>query len=294
MKPVDLLYRTAVYVIRMYGGVGGEEPRGFPLSRLEVQIEMANPTPTSNIEWGNVAQWVGALATLCAVTVALFKEKLLRRWRRAKLSARILLEPPDSFKEIWKYKVLSPDGAPQAKQTNRYVFRLWVANKGSFDRAENVQVFANSLEKLSADSKTYIPITEFLPMNLVWSHTDGRTFLEAISANGMGKHCDLGHILNPVAYHDINDMEKPKVLSGKAVFMLDVEFKHFNKSYLLEPGTYRLHIFIVGQNALPESKIVEISFAGDWYEDQNKMFCDGVRINILNLNPAIRSKIETK
>jgi len=243
---------------------------------------MANPTPTSNIDWGNVAQWVGAFATLCAVIVALFKEKLLRRWHRAKLSVRILLEPPDSFKEIWRYKVISPDGSTQANQTNRYIFRLWVTNKGSFDRAENVQVFANSLEKLSADSKTYISVTEFLPMNLVWSHTDGRTFLEAISANGMGRHCDLGHILNPVAYQDINEMEKPKVLSGKAVFMLDVEFKHFNKSYLLEPGTYRLHIIIVGQNASPESKIVEISFTGDWYEDQNKMFCDGVRINILN------------
>jgi hypothetical protein len=98
----------------------------------------------------------------------------------------------------------------------------------------------------------------------------------------MGKHCDLGHILNPDAYQSINDMEKPKVLTGKAVFMLEVEFKHFNKTYLLEPGTYRLHIIIVGQNALPESKIVEISFTGDWYEDQDKMFRDGVRINILN------------
>ena len=35
MRLVDLLYRTAVYVIRMYGGVGGEEPRGFPLSRFD-------------------------------------------------------------------------------------------------------------------------------------------------------------------------------------------------------------------------------------------------------------------
>ena len=34
MLLVDLLYRTGAYVIRMYGGVGGEEPRGFPLSRL--------------------------------------------------------------------------------------------------------------------------------------------------------------------------------------------------------------------------------------------------------------------
>jgi len=34
MRLVDLLHRTAVYVVRMYGGVGGEEPRGSPLSRL--------------------------------------------------------------------------------------------------------------------------------------------------------------------------------------------------------------------------------------------------------------------
>jgi hypothetical protein len=92
----------------------------------------------------------------------------------------------------------------------------------------------------------------------------------------------MGHILNPDAYQYINDTEKPKAITRKAVFMLDVEFKHFNKSYILEPGTYKLHIIIVGQNALPESKIVEISFTGNWYEDQEKMFRDGVRLNILN------------
>ena len=40
MRLVDLLYRTAVYVIRMYGGVGGEEPRGFPLSRLATWVKI--------------------------------------------------------------------------------------------------------------------------------------------------------------------------------------------------------------------------------------------------------------
>jgi hypothetical protein len=149
---------------------------------------MANPTlPTCTIDWGNVAQWFGALATFCAVMVALFKEKVLHKWHRAKLAVRILLAPPDSFKEIWKYKVVFSLGTTQEKETNRYVFRLWVTNQGSFNRAENVQVFAQSLERLSADSKTYVSITEFLPMNLTWSHTDGKTFLEAISAHGMGR-----------------------------------------------------------------------------------------------------------
>ena len=31
---IDAIRRTAVYVIRVYGGVGGEELRGSPLSRL--------------------------------------------------------------------------------------------------------------------------------------------------------------------------------------------------------------------------------------------------------------------
>lgn len=240
---------------------------------------MGNPTSTCSIDWGNVAQWLGALATLCAVGVALFKEKLLGKMHMAKLTARILLEPPDSFKEIYKYRIRS---STQEKQTNRYMFRFWITNQGSFNSAKNVQVFLDRLEKLSADSRTYIPIADFLPMNLVWSHTEGRTFLEEISANGMGRHCDFGHILNPSAYKDIHDMEIPKVFSGKAVFMLDVEFKHFNKFYLLDPGTYKLYIIIAGQNALPVSKTVEISFTGDWHEDQSIMFRDGIRINIMN------------
>jgi hypothetical protein len=96
---------------------------------------MGNPTPTSTIDWGNVAQWVGAFATLCAVIVALFKEKFLRKLHRAKLAVRILLESPDSFLEIWKYKITFSLGTTQEMQTNRYVFCLWVTNQGSFDRA---------------------------------------------------------------------------------------------------------------------------------------------------------------
>jgi len=39
--------------------------------------------------WGNVAQWVGALATTAAVIVALFKEDFVRRRRHPKLTAWI-------------------------------------------------------------------------------------------------------------------------------------------------------------------------------------------------------------
>src|SRR5207249_2290708 len=42
-----------------------------------------------------LAQWVGAIATSAAVIVALFKDELLRYFRRPTLRVRIMPEPPD-------------------------------------------------------------------------------------------------------------------------------------------------------------------------------------------------------
>lgn len=246
---------------------------------------MESQIPTWSIDWGNVAQWAGAIATFCAVLVALFKEAYLRRRRRAKLSARIMLSPPDSIKEIWKYRHSSQS---PIKETTRYMFRLWVSNEGNYDRAEKVQVFAKKLEKLSADRKTFVPVNEFLPMNLVWSNTrtptnpEGETFLEGISPHSMGKHCDIGHITNPVALVDLPEEQHTDVPLGKTVLVLELEFRPFIKTYLLPPGTYRLELIIAGVNALPVPKTLEITITGDWYEDKEIMFRDGVRIKILD------------
>jgi len=246
---------------------------------------MESQIPTSSFIWGNVAQWVGAIATFFAVLVALFKEAYLSGRRRAKLSARIMLSPPDSFKEIWKYRQ-----SPQSplKETTRYMFRIWVSNEGNYDRAENVQVFAKNLEKLSADRMTFVPMNEFLPMNFVWSNSctsakpDGETFFEGISPHGMGRHCDLGHITNPVVRVDLPEEQHTDVPLGRTVFALALEFKSFIKTYLLPQGTYRLEIIIAGVNALPVRKTLEIAITGDWFEDKEKMFRDGVRIKILD------------
>ena len=42
---IDAIRRTAVYVIRMYGGVGGEELRGSPLSRYPDKNSVDNANP---------------------------------------------------------------------------------------------------------------------------------------------------------------------------------------------------------------------------------------------------------
>jgi hypothetical protein len=160
------------------------------------------------------------------------------------------------------------------------MFRLWVSNEGNHDRAEKVQVFARKLEKLAADRKTYVSVEEFLPMNLVWSNTR-ESFLEGISAHGMGKHCDLCHITNPVALVDLQE-DRSDTPSGKAVLALDLEFLPLTKIHLLPQGTYRLELMIAGVNTVPVLKALEISFTGDWYEDPQRMFRDGARIRILD------------
>ena len=47
-------------------------------------------------------------------------------------------------------------------------------------------------------------------------------------------------------------------------------------------GTYRLELSIAGVNALPKTKTLEITVTGDWYDDQQEMFRDGVRIRLLD------------
>jgi hypothetical protein len=239
---------------------------------------MGNPAPTCPIDWGSVAQWVGGFATFLAVLVALFKESFLRKFRRPKLSVRIILSPPDSIKEIWRYRL--PSQSP-VKETTRYMFRLWVSNQGKYDRAEKVQVFAKKLEKLSADERTFVQVKEFLPMNLVWSNTR-ETFLEGISPHAMGKHCDLGHIMNPVALADLEEEQRTNVPQGRTIFALELEFRPLTKIHLLSPGTYRLHLIIAGVNALPVLKTLEIAITGNWYDDQETMLRDGVQIRILD------------
>src|SRR5258706_14740223 len=55
---------------------------------------MATPITNSPMEVGTLAQWAAASATFLAVLVALFKDEILRWWRKPKLTVSITLQPP--------------------------------------------------------------------------------------------------------------------------------------------------------------------------------------------------------
>jgi hypothetical protein len=94
---------------------------------------------------------------------------------------------------------------------------------------------------------SYKPDLHFLPMNLRWSH--GREiYAEGISPR-MGKHCDLGHIVDPQRRKWIDgDLEG----GPEANFVCSrsrVESQHTKSPF--GPGRYHLNLLVAAANCAP-------------------------------------------
>src|SRR5713226_497287 len=93
-----------------------------------------------------LSKWIGdhlaTLATFVAILVALFKEDIVKYWRRPRLTLRLLLKSPDSGTVptivAWR------DSVVNTWQGDVYYFRLWIKNEGRWP-AERVQVYAQSI-----------------------------------------------------------------------------------------------------------------------------------------------------
>jgi hypothetical protein len=222
----------------------------------------------------DAAIWTGSIATLLAVFVALFKEQLVRIWRRPKLETRIRLSAPDCHKT--QMTRFDQKTGVAMERADCYYFRLWVENTGN-QRAEKVQIFLSKLFCRHADG-SFVEDKSFLPMNLRWSHSQlsllgPEIFAEGISPK-MGKHCDLGHIIEPsrrVAF----GINLSNVVAGKTILELDLEVAPNTLTHLLPPAVYRLEMKLAAANAEPETKTIEINHTGDWYSEETKMFSDG-------------------
>ena len=211
-----------------------------------------------------LASWVGALATLAAVIVALFKEDFLN-WRHYPLlTPRVHLRPPDCHKTSFN------GGLPV------YYLRIWIENRGT-QRAHQVQVFVSQLLRKHADGRFHEDL-DFLPMNLRWSHTQ-EVFADGISP-GMGKHCDLGFVPKPdqakEARFASNFAPKKLANSNSTWLSLDLEVRPNTETHILESGTYRLELRVAAANAKPWIEVLEVALTGNWFDDQAQMFSKGI------------------
>jgi len=223
----------------------------------------------------NTAIWIGSIATLLALIVALFKEELVGLWRRPKLQARIRLSAPDCHKT--EMTLYDKNTGAVLERSDCYYLRSWIENTGN-QRAEKVQVFVSKLFRRHADG-SFVEDKSFLPMNLRWSHSQPTPLGPEIFAEGispqMGRHCDLGHILDPSKRTRFG-INLPSVPSGKTILELDLEIAPNTLTHLIPPGVYRVELKLAAANVKPLTKIIEINHTGDWYIDENKMFSDGI------------------
>ena len=236
---------------------------------------MGTPALDMSMEIGTLAQWAGATATFLAVLVALFKDEMLRWWRKPKLTVSVALAPPDCHKTTLTYVVRRT--AVTYGAADCYYLRVWVANVGK-TRAERVQVFASKLQRRSADN-SFKEVEAFLPMNLRWAHGQQapggpEIFAEGISPE-MGKHCDLGHVVDPKFRKDVGE-DLPGIAADHTILALDLEVQPATLSHLIPPGVYRLELRVAAANSAPVTKAIELTITGKWFEDQTQMFSDGL------------------
>jgi len=242
---------------------------------------MATTPGDSGIEIGTLAQWAGATATFLAVLVALFKGEVLRYFRKPRLTVSIALASPDCHKTVMSYAVQKT--APTYGSADCYYLRVWVKNLGK-TRAERVQVFAARLSGRTADG-SFKDIDAFLPMNLRWAHGQQGSGGPEIFAEGisplMGKHCDLGHVVDPASRKDIGE-DLPGVSPSETILALDLEIQPNTRSHLIPPGVYRLELRVAGANCAPVTETLELTITGKWFADQSRMFTDGLGVRVVS------------
>jgi hypothetical protein len=147
-----------------------------------------------------------------------------------------------------------------------------------------VQVYAANLSRKAADG-SFRRVESFLPMNLRWSHgppppLGPEIFADGISA-GMGKHCDLAHVVDPKSTAEVGE-SRLDMEAGIPTLALDLEVAPNSRNHVVAPGTYRLDLRIAASNCAPIARVVEITLTGKWFDDEARMFSDGLGIKIID------------
>jgi hypothetical protein len=225
-------------------------------------------------------QWLqsnGAiLASVTALFIAIFQDKM-RAWvMKPKLEVSIDLKPPDCLKI--PMNIFNKSGQV-VDSIDTYYLRLRVTNNGN-QKAEKVEVFASKLLEEQKNGQ-WREVSSFLPMNLVWA-SDHSVFYEMISPK-MHRHCDLAHIMDPQKRMLLPD--ENKTWSGippyKTILSFDTHAKPSTLSYLHPMGRYRIVVVVGAANAKPIEKTLEIMLEGSWYNDEDKMFGQGIKVKLI-------------
>jgi hypothetical protein len=224
----------------------------------------------------SAAQWAGAIATSCAVALALFRDVILSWWNQPKLVATCTKEVPCTVKMPSKSWAGRFSGKPPWNG-DRYFVRIRVENIGK-TRAEKVQVSLSKLAKRALDEK-FEDISTILPLNLRWSNSppEGAVMvLDGISSK-MSAFCDVISLWNPANPNLRRPSGTPENVT---VGQLELEVRPPNDTDLLPPGLYRLTVRIAAANVEPADRVIEFNHTGAWTDDDVSMRRDHLVVSL--------------
>lgn len=220
--------------------------------------------------WGLVADWLVAVGTLVVAAVAVFQETIRAWFYHPAFQVSARTEPPDCV----AVPFTAPDGTFVA---NSVYLRLWVKNVGNAT-AKDVEVYARELRRQRADG-AWERVAPFPPMNLRWANV-GVIYFPSIAPD-MGKHCDLGHIVDPSQRQRLReDNPRLQLNENQTSLAFDLMVAPNHRGHIIGPGEYRLDILVAAENARPLARTVSISLRGTWDPDETRMLRDGVGIGV--------------
>ncbi|MBI3615927.1 MAG: hypothetical protein HY211_05350 [Candidatus Omnitrophica bacterium] len=221
--------------------------------------------------WGTVADWFVVLGTLILAATAVFQETIRGWFYHPRFQVSIKTEPPDCV----AVPVTLTDGTFVADSV---YLRLWVENIGNAT-AKNAEVYAKELRRKRADD-TWERIDVFPPMNLKWANI-GIIYFPNIPP-GMGKHCDVGHIVDPARRDRLREnAPRLALINQQTSLAFDLMVAPNHRGHIIGPGEYQLDILVAAENARPIKETIAIDLPGAWYADEAIMLRDGVGVTIV-------------
>jgi hypothetical protein len=223
--------------------------------------------------------FVAPSVTLLAILAALFKEDIVKRWRKPDLRASMHLEAPDCELCTMQRIAQTGDGTETIVSAPCYAFRMRIENCGR-EKAEHVQVFVAEASIKDA-SGAFRPIHGFLPLNLEWSYSAQKgpdAFADVINP-GMTRYLDFGHIIKP-------EMNEPfghtgaHLSPGRAIFTFFAGATPQSGAHLMKEGSHRLKLYLSASNADRKTATVDLMISGAWHEDAAVMLRDGIAIKV--------------
>jgi len=194
-----------------------------------------------SIDWGNVAQWVGAVGSIVVAILAIWGERIRTLLC---LGPKLILELHD------------PMGERVPIQNNSQVvgcgrwYHLRVSNKHKWTKAANVRIVIIELTKPAADGN-FIRQPLSGPLQLMWRFSHFHTLFSNV---GPDDYCDLGSI-----YQNGDFTLTPFVFPGNFEGTLKANQK------------MRVMVQAHADNAESEPLSIEISWDGIWKDGDLEM-----------------------